>query len=185
MSQLFSPRFQFVGPTSIIGVQKLSAALNHAATLATGDILLFASDMLEDITIASILSLAKMVHHPKIGIVGPKLLDASKGGSTVFSAGIDFVLGKNPHRPSWTAWYEDLNCILHINHHACHQHHTDCGFGFTNFPITGIATPALSPRLWVPRPMQHSSYIGSKAIWKEILVLRSWNLSMDFRSTVS
>lgn len=105
MTQLFSPNLQYLGPRPPNASMKLSTALNDAAALATGDILFFSSDMLEDISIASILNLAKHVLHSDIGIVGPKLVDASRGGTTVFSSGLDFLLGKNPHKPSWTSWY--------------------------------------------------------------------------------
>ena len=113
MAQLFTDNLQYLGPRPPNASMKLSTALNNAAALAVGDVLLFSSDMLEDITIASILNLARYLRHNDVGIVGPKLVDASKGGTTVFSAGLDFILGKNPHKPSWTSWYEHILSFSH------------------------------------------------------------------------
>lgn len=105
MTQLFSTQFRYIGPESWTETSKLNTALNRAATFATGDALFFSSDMLSDVSISSLQYLAKVLKHPDIGVAAPRLLDASKGDSVIFSAGIEFVLGKNPHKSSWGNWY--------------------------------------------------------------------------------
>jgi hypothetical protein len=118
LSQLFTSHLRYIGPDPPTAAIKLSVGLNRAAEQATGDILLFATDMLDDISISSIIQMAKTLSHPDIGIVAPKLLDSSKGGSIIFSTGLDFILGKNPHKPVWTNWYEIFATFksIFVNH---------------------------------------------------------------------
>lgn len=107
-------QFEFMGPETTSMATKLSAAFNKAAKKATGDYLLFLTDLLEDVSANAISEMARLLQHPKIGIVGPKLIDGSKGNRVVWSAGLDLLNGKNPHRPSWTSWYVSHFPALHL-----------------------------------------------------------------------
>jgi glycosyltransferase involved in cell wall biosynthesis len=107
LAQLFTPHLRFIGPDPPNQAISLAEAMNKAANLSTGSTLFFTSDMLLDVASSSLLYMSKVVQHPEIGMVAPKLLDASKGDSVIFSAGLDFVLGKNPHKAIWNSWNTD------------------------------------------------------------------------------
>lgn len=106
-SSSITDRFVFIGGEHHSTPTKLGAAFNRGAKVATGDYLLFATDMLDSLSLDNIADLVKVLQHPNVGLVGPKLLDASKGNTAVWSAGLTLLAGKNPHRPSWISWNSD------------------------------------------------------------------------------
>lgn len=104
--QQFNEKIRFViASTSKAANTKLAAAYNYAASKASGSTLIFTTDTIQDISVDSIIQMARALAHPEVGVVAPKIIDGGSGGSSVFSTGISFVLGKNPHKSSWASWY--------------------------------------------------------------------------------
>lgn len=113
-AQLFNEQIKFIAPSSPKAQLSLGQAYNNAAEKASGSVLIFTTDTLQDLSAASVMGMVRVLKNSDIGIVAPKIVDGQTGGTTVFSTGISFVLGKNPHKSAWSSWYVSLNPFVCI-----------------------------------------------------------------------
>lgn len=97
--------YKFVHPDVKKAHITLGEAFNKAAKLATSPTLIFLTDVSYGIKCQDMRAMARALRHPDVGIVAPKIVDTRTAGQTVFSSGISFVLGKNPHKSTWNNWY--------------------------------------------------------------------------------
>lgn len=104
-SATFNSLTQFVHPDLKKPHITLGEAFNKAAKLATSPTLIFLTDSSYNIGCYSMRAMARVLRHPNVGIVAPKILDERTAQQTIFSTGISFVLGKNPHKSTWNNWY--------------------------------------------------------------------------------
>lgn len=111
VSQLFNENIKFIPPSPKQSHTNLGDAFNNAAKKARGSFLIFATDTLQDLSAASIVQMARVLKHPDVAMVAPKIVDGHTGGSTIFSTGVTFVQGKNPHKSTWSSWFVSLHGV--------------------------------------------------------------------------